>query len=217
MKWRDLPKVIQDKMLDYQEINCGNRDTAAFKRDITAGNSDEGFIWANTSEGRTFWETILKEKDLRHYLTRYPTADLSIFKPKISIGDTVIISKEPDIWNSSAGGNLPFNLPYPFEGVVENIEGKAIRISGYGFDLNDLLEKDLIKHKQKQDESRGNSQQNGRRSSETRFQISFGRCGEGLKTSNRERKRRSIEIGKGQKPKGEGLCAWRRTPRTIKF
>lgn len=54
-----------------------------------------------------------------------------------------------------------------------------------------------------------------RRTSSGRFDIQIGGCGNGLSTSNRKRKVRSVEIGKGQRSSGEGLCVRRRTQRTI--
>lgn len=54
-----------------------------------------------------------------------------------------------------------------------------------------------------------------RRETKERSNISFGGCGDGLETSNRERKIRSVQIGERTGSEGEGLCTRRRSQRTI--
>ena len=54
-----------------------------------------------------------------------------------------------------------------------------------------------------------------RRETTERFNVSFGGCGDGLETSNRERKIRSVQIGERTGSEGEGLCTRRRSQRAI--
>ena len=51
--------------------------------------------------------------------------------------------------------------------------------------------------------------------SEGRHEISFGGCGNGLETSDRERRVRSAEIGKRKRSEGEGLRTRRRSQRSV--
>lgn len=56
-----------------------------------------------------------------------------------------------------------------------------------------------------------------RRSTTERHEIQIGGRGEGLVTSSRTRSRRSVEIGTGVRPKGEGLHTRRRVARLVEI
>ena len=60
MEWRDLPKDIQNLMLERQFEQTGHKDPTVFEDDITMGTDDGGgFTWEHTIEGHQFWEDIL--------------------------------------------------------------------------------------------------------------------------------------------------------------
>lgn len=63
-------------------------------------------------------------------------------------------------------------------------------------------------------ESQGVSISDGRRETIIRHEVSFGGRGNGLETGNRERKIRSVEIGKRSGHEGKGLCIGRRPKRS---
>ena len=72
MKWQDLPKEIQEKMLERQEEQTGKRDESVFENNITAGHILGGFTWYKTHEGDIFWRKILKFGNISHFYTLYP-------------------------------------------------------------------------------------------------------------------------------------------------
>jgi hypothetical protein len=51
---------------------------------------------------------------------------------KFKVGDRVRIKEKPVLWASSAGGECPLYLGFPFEGTTEVEKGNytAVRISG---------------------------------------------------------------------------------------
>lgn len=59
MKWKDLSKKIQNRMLECQVEQGNEKDESVFEYDCYAGALDGGFYWANTEEGLSFWEPIL--------------------------------------------------------------------------------------------------------------------------------------------------------------
>ncbi len=67
MKWQDLPKEIQEKMLERQFEQTGRRDARVFERLIT-----DGFEWRSFPEGSDFWDTILIDDNPSHFYTLYP-------------------------------------------------------------------------------------------------------------------------------------------------
>jgi hypothetical protein len=70
--FNDLPKCIQDKMVDRQaEQRNGIKDPRVFKNNITSGETEGGFHWGSTPEKHNFWSKVLRG-DINHYYTLYP-------------------------------------------------------------------------------------------------------------------------------------------------
>jgi len=61
VKWSDLPKEIQERMLECQEEQGNKRDSSVFERSISSDKHRGGFIWSNTSEGHEYWNGILNK------------------------------------------------------------------------------------------------------------------------------------------------------------
>jgi hypothetical protein len=70
MKWQDLPKEIQEKMLERQFEQKGKRDASVFEECIS-----NGFEWRSTPEDSFFWSTILIDNNISHFYTLYPKQD----------------------------------------------------------------------------------------------------------------------------------------------
>ena len=59
VKWSDLPKEIQDRMLECQEEQGNKRDSRVFKISITRDKNQGGFTWSRTREDYGYWRDIL--------------------------------------------------------------------------------------------------------------------------------------------------------------
>lgn len=70
MEWQDLPKEIQEKMLERQFEQKGKRDESEFIEIITGG-----FLWSDSPEGNTYWSKILSDNNISHFYTLYPKQD----------------------------------------------------------------------------------------------------------------------------------------------
>ena len=58
------------------------------------------------------------------------------------IGQKVLIKQKPPDWSSKLSENTPFNLDYPFEGIIEDLliaDYTALKINNYGFYLDSLI------------------------------------------------------------------------------
>lgn len=66
LRWEDLPKDIQRKMLRRQARQVGWQCVDIFKRDICAQRCDKGFDWDGTIEGYSYWDKILNRKKIIH-------------------------------------------------------------------------------------------------------------------------------------------------------
>lgn len=81
MEWQDLPKEIQEKMLERQFEQTGKRDESEFIEIITGG-----FLWSDSPEGNTYWSKILSDDNISHFYTLYPKQDY----PKV-----MMVSNDP--------------------------------------------------------------------------------------------------------------------------
>ncbi len=72
MKWQDLPKEIQEKMLERQFEQTGKRDVSVFEKDLHSGVDQEGMSWNKTPEGSLFWCEILIDDNISHFYTIHP-------------------------------------------------------------------------------------------------------------------------------------------------
>ena len=56
----NFPVHVIEAMLDEQ-VNQGNeRDVEVFQYDAMASTSSGGFVWAESEQGRQFWEAVIK-------------------------------------------------------------------------------------------------------------------------------------------------------------
>lgn len=67
MKFKDLPKEIQEKMIERRYEQKGDRDTTLFEKNV-----EYGFIWRYTSEGHNFWEKVIRKLDFNTFWAKYP-------------------------------------------------------------------------------------------------------------------------------------------------
>lgn len=67
---------------------------------------------------------------------------------KFKAGDPVRILSYPGSWSSGAGGSHPVDAKYPINGIIEKLNTKydhtAIKVLGYGFNLDVLIKRGLI-------------------------------------------------------------------------
>ena len=61
MEWKDLPKEIQNRMLDCQVEQGNPRDVSVFEKNVYSG-----FIWCCTKEGFEYWDKILNVIPKKH-------------------------------------------------------------------------------------------------------------------------------------------------------
>ena len=71
IKWQDLPREIQEKMLERQLEQYGTRNPDVFIKDITGTRSRGGFTWS-LNEGYNFWREILIRGNFEKFYTLYP-------------------------------------------------------------------------------------------------------------------------------------------------
>ena len=69
--WNELPKEIQDKMLEHQVAQGNKRDPEVFIRDIASNKYRNGFNWEEVQEDYNFWYITLL-LDINYFYTIYP-------------------------------------------------------------------------------------------------------------------------------------------------
>ena len=72
--WHTLPREIQEKMLEHQEI----RDESVFIKDLASTDDLGGFSWSEF-EGYHFWHDIILMGSFDDFYTMYPR---SVIKPE---------------------------------------------------------------------------------------------------------------------------------------
>ena len=70
--WNELPKEIQDKMLEHQVAQGNGRNPEVFICNTTLNKKEKGFSWDVTPEGYGFWYKILNDNNINHFYTHYP-------------------------------------------------------------------------------------------------------------------------------------------------
>jgi len=63
MRWSDLPKEIQKRLLDLQEEQGNPRNENVFRSSLSTGKEYGGVTWNETSEGDNFWQYIIDNGD----------------------------------------------------------------------------------------------------------------------------------------------------------
>ena len=95
-----------------------------------------------------------------------------------------------------------------FQFFLDNILNKSINNNNNNLKLNNNV-------KNNNENSKTVDEQINRRSKQRKSELSFGGCGDGLKTSNRNRKTRSVIIGENTRAISEELHTRRRTKRSL--
>lgn len=73
LKFDDLPKEIQEKMLDHQEAQGNKRDPEVFRKHLDMAKDGGGIDWSRTPERHKFWSYILFYGHLQTFYNRYPS------------------------------------------------------------------------------------------------------------------------------------------------
>ena len=74
-----LPDFIGEELMNQQVYRGFKRDISVFEEDVTASTNDGGFEWKDTSQGNSFWDRVLLEKDINLFL--------AWFKPELEVWD----------------------------------------------------------------------------------------------------------------------------------
>ena len=127
-----------------------------------------------------------------------------------------------DYYKKSFKGVKSYGISYPsyglgkvdnykeitFQFFLDNILNKSINNNNNNLKLNNNVENN-------NENSKTVDEQINRRSKQRKSELSFGGCGDGLKTSNRNRKTRSVIIGENTRAISEELRTRRRTKRSL--
>ena len=70
--FRELPKEIQEKMLEEQVLQGNERDAEVFETHIKCGKPIGGFNWWESTQGHNFWSKILVDNDFTEFYRMYP-------------------------------------------------------------------------------------------------------------------------------------------------
>lgn len=65
--WQDLPKEIQEEMLNEQERQGNKRDAGVFEREIESTKYGKGFNWCNHLLGFVVWIEVLRYENFAHW------------------------------------------------------------------------------------------------------------------------------------------------------
>lgn len=72
LKFKDLPKEIQNAMLDEQVRQGNKRDRKVFENYTDCNVQAGGFSWANSREKYFFWSDIIHIGKTKVFFDRYP-------------------------------------------------------------------------------------------------------------------------------------------------
>ena len=75
LTWDELPKEIQDKMLERQEQQIGVKNSESFKKSLSTCNGTGGFHWRKSKEGHKFWSKIAYHRETDHFYEMYPKVE----------------------------------------------------------------------------------------------------------------------------------------------
>lgn len=75
--WQDLPKEIQEEMLNEQERQGNKRDEGVFEKKIHTGKVGGGFSWSlHMDLDFNDWEAILDKGNFAPFYEKFPKKDL---------------------------------------------------------------------------------------------------------------------------------------------
>ena len=72
MKWSELPKEIQERMLYEQELQGNPKDESVFINYVGKNANGGGFNWDETTNGFEFWDSILYQNNINLFYEKYP-------------------------------------------------------------------------------------------------------------------------------------------------
>lgn len=72
VRFKDLPKEIQERMLDEQVRQGNPRNEKVFERFIDTSVNEGGFWWEKSVEGHAFWDRILFKGNLDVFYEKHP-------------------------------------------------------------------------------------------------------------------------------------------------
>ena len=70
MTWNDLPKEIQDLMLERQYEQTGKKNPSIFEENLIANKYKGGFNWSGTLEESHIWSQVLEYGNFEYILGR---------------------------------------------------------------------------------------------------------------------------------------------------
>jgi hypothetical protein len=65
--WSNIPRDIQEKMLEEQYLQKGYKRPSEFIK-----SSSHGFVWVRSTQGHTFWADIIYRGNIEVFYNRYP-------------------------------------------------------------------------------------------------------------------------------------------------
>ena|SRR5690554_511685 len=72
IRFKDLPKEIQERMLNEQVRQGNPRNAEVFEKKIAADEDQGGFYWIKSAEGHAFWDRILFDGNFAVFYEKYP-------------------------------------------------------------------------------------------------------------------------------------------------
>ena len=72
---KGFPKEVIAKMLERQYEQTGSKDVTIFEGNKDADHKSGGMTWSDTSEGLSFWNRIINNKNFDLFFERYPNSD----------------------------------------------------------------------------------------------------------------------------------------------
>ena len=76
MEWKDLPREIQEKMLERQLEQTGKKEPDVFSKRLDAGKRSGGFNWDETIEDEYFWDDIIRHENFDIFYMIYPKSPI---------------------------------------------------------------------------------------------------------------------------------------------
>jgi hypothetical protein len=71
MEWKNLPKEIQERMLECQVEQGNKRDESVFEENVCNDFNHGGFTFENTIEGGSFWTKVLIRENIDTFFEKY--------------------------------------------------------------------------------------------------------------------------------------------------
>lgn len=69
---KGFPKEVVERMLQHQVTQGNKKDVTVFETSIYNGSDEGGFSWYNSSEGDSFWNRVIIDKNFDVFFEKYP-------------------------------------------------------------------------------------------------------------------------------------------------